>query len=109
MNLNNNLSVGRDYYRAFPSNSFINYPTDSIDLSSQDDALREVNNSDAKETRNVITDFGKFIDPDPLTSEEILDLNESLNDVYLNKTILISGRLDAKTILAKILEFADDQ
>jgi hypothetical protein len=109
MNLNNNLSVGRDYYRGFPHNSFVNYQTDSIDLTSQKDALREVNNSDTKETRNVITNLGKFIDPEPLTIEEISDLNESLDDIYHNRTILISGRLDARIILDKILEFADDQ
>lgn len=109
MDLNGNSSIGRDYYRGFPYNSFINYTTDSLDLTSQGDALREVNNSDSKGTTNIITDLGKFSDPDPLTSEEILDVNESLNDAYLNRTLLISGKLEARTILAKILEFADDQ
>ena len=83
--------------------------SNNITFNTQEDALSGVSNSDINETKNVTTDLGRFTDSDPLTKEEISDLYESFNDLYLNRTRSISGKLDAKNIVDEILEFADDK
>lgn len=109
MNLNYDLFIGRESYRAFPRDVLVNYLTNNTTFNTQENALSRASKSDTSETKNVATDLERFIDSDPLTKEEISDLYESYNDLYLNKGRSISGELDAKSIVDKILEFADDE
>ncbi len=44
---------------------------------------------------------------DQLTDEEISDIKESLNDIRNGNVRVLSGTLDAKTIIDKIIQWSE--
>lgn len=108
MNISDDMPIGREFYKGFPNDASFFVPN-TFSPKIQEDATRSVAKSNIYENIKTNTDLEKFADPDPLTKEEILDINESLNDIYLNRILVVSGELDSKSIIDKILEFADDE
>jgi len=106
---NNNFEpFRRDYYPTSESN-VIDIHVVAIYLpSKQRNTLLPRETSNIK--KNLPINLGiDLLDSDPLTSEEIIDLEESYDDYISGRFIVISGETETKNIIKKILEFRSDE
>jgi len=109
MSINNNFeSFRREYYPISESNVIDIPVTVMYSPSKQRDTLlpRETSNIVKNPPINLGNDL---IDPDPLTSEEIIDLEESYDDYISGRFIVIDGETETRNIIKKILEFRLDE
>lgn len=105
---NNSEPIRREYYPI--SRSYVgDIPVASIyQPSKQRDALlsRETSNIRKNPPINLSNDL---LDSDPLTFEEIIDLEESYDDYVSGRFLVISGETETRNIVKKILEFRSDE
>ncbi len=101
----------RDDYR-FISSTFSNiYSSGTVPISFQRNAFdTKVLNIDSDNGSNVETNVNRAInDDDPLTAEELMDIDESLMDLEAGRYFVISEEMSGKDIVRKILEFGKNE
>jgi hypothetical protein len=109
MSINSNFEPFRTEYYQISGSNVIDIPVTTIYFpSKQTDTLlsRETSNINKNPPVNLGNDL---LDSDPLTSEEIIDLEESYDDYSSGRFVVISGETAARDIIKKILEFRSDE
>jgi|YelNatPaOPRAMG01_1025707.scaffolds.fasta_scaffold186221_2 hypothetical protein len=109
MSTNNNFQPFRREYYPISESNVIDIPVAAIySPSKQRDTLlpRETSNIKKNPPINLGNDL---LDSDPLTSEEIIDLEESYDDYISGRSVVISGETETRNIIKKILEFRSDE